>query len=90
MTINLSKLIPNLLSSVLKPDLPGDNRPYLCILLKTTGKFYIRRNNNKVDSIETGRIGIAHYFSRSDLEKCMYSMLFLINNGKILSSLLNL
>ena len=23
-------------------------------------KFYIRRNNNKVDSIETGRIVIAH------------------------------
>ena len=28
-------------------------------LLKTR-KFYIRRNNNKVDSIETGRIVIAH------------------------------
>ena len=23
-------------------------------------KFYIRRNNNKVDSVETGRIVIAH------------------------------
>ena len=34
MTINLSKLIPNLLSSVLKPDLPGDNRPYLCYFIK--------------------------------------------------------
>ena len=28
-------------------------------LLKSR-KFYIRRNNNKVDSIETGRIVIAH------------------------------
>ena len=37
-------------------------------------KFYIRRNNSKVDSIETGRRVIA-------LEKCMYD--------KILSSLLN-
>ena len=25
-----------------------------------TRKFYIRRNSNKVDSIETGRIAIAH------------------------------
>ena len=27
-----------------------------------TRKFYIRRNNNKVHSIETGRIFIAHLF----------------------------
>ena len=35
-------------------------------------KFYIRTNNSKVDSIETGRIVIAHFFFLSDLEKCMY------------------
>ena len=35
-------------------------------------KFYIRRNNSEVDSIETGRIVIAHLFILSDLEKCMY------------------
>ena len=34
-------------------------------------KFYIRRNNNKVDSIETGRIVVARFFPWSDLEKCM-------------------
>ena len=35
-------------------------------------KFYIRRNNSEVDSVETGRIVIAHLFILSDLEKCMY------------------
>ena len=36
-------------------------------------KFFIRRNNNKVDSIETGRIVIADFRRWSDLEKCMYT-----------------
>ena len=39
-------------------------------------KFCIRRNNNKVDSIETGRIAIAHLFLWNDQENCMYSTLF--------------
>ena len=35
-------------------------------------KIYLRKNNNnKVDSIETGRIVIAHLLSWSDLEKSM-------------------
>ena len=33
---------------------------YLSIYEVATRKFYIRRNNNKVDSIETGRMVIAH------------------------------
>ena len=39
-------------------------------------KFYVRRNNNKVDSIETRRIVIAHLLPWSDLEKSMYTTLF--------------
>ena len=39
-------------------------------------KFYIKKNNNKADSIETGRIAIAHLRLRSDLEKGMYTTLF--------------
>ena len=46
-------------------------------------KFYVRRNNNKYDSIETRRIEIAHLLPWSDLENCMYT------NDKILSWLLN-
>ena len=53
-------------------------------------KFYIRRNNNKVDSIETSRIVIAHLLRYGDLEKCIVQHAFLINDDKILSSLLNL
>ena len=49
-------------------------------------KFCIRRNNIKIDSIETGCIVIAHLLPWSDLEKCMYTTLFWL---KILSSLLN-
>ena len=41
-------------------------------------KFYIRRNNNKVDTIETGRIVIAY------LLPCMCTTFFLINDDKIL------
>ena len=39
-------------------------------------KFYIRRNNNKIDSIQTGCIVIADLLPWSDLEKCMYTTLF--------------
>ena len=39
-------------------------------------KFYGRRNNNKVDSIETGLIVIADLLPWSDLEVCVYSTLF--------------
>ena len=39
-------------------------------------KFYIRRNNKKVDFIEPGPIVIAHFLPWSDLEKCMYVTLF--------------
>ena len=46
-----------------------------CAYLES-GKFYIRRNNNKADSIETGRIVIAHSRLLSDLEKCKYTTLF--------------
>ena len=38
-----------------------------------TRKFYIRRNNNKVDSIETGPIVIAYLPPLSDFKKCMYT-----------------
>ena len=36
----------------------------------------IRRSNNKADSIETGRLVIAHLLPKTDLEKCMYTTLF--------------
>ena len=39
-------------------------------------KFYIRSNNNKVDSFEAGRINIAHLFPQNYVEKCMYTALF--------------
>ena len=52
-------------------------------------KFYIGQNNNKVDSIETGRIVFADLRSWSNLEKCMHTTL-LINDDKSLSSLLDL
>ena len=39
-------------------------------------KIYITRDNNKVDSIETGLIVIADFLPWSDLEKCMYTTLF--------------
>ena len=55
-----------------------------------TRKFYIRMNNNKVDSTETLRIVIADFLPWSGLQKRMYTTLFLINDNKILSSLLNL
>ena len=59
-------------------------------ILVGSRKFYTRRNNNKVDPIETGRIVITHLLLRSDLETCMLHHDFLINDDKILSSLLNL
>ena len=39
-------------------------------------KFYTRRNNNKVNSIETECIVIADLLPLSDLEKCMCNTLF--------------
>ena len=47
-------------------------------------------NNNKVDTTEIWCIVIADFLPWSDLEKCIYTTLFLINDNKILSSLLNL
>ena len=53
-------------------------------------KLHIRRNNNKVDSTETARIVVADLISWSDLEKVHEHHAFLINDDKILLSLLNL
>ena len=39
-------------------------------------KFYIRSNNNKLNSIEAGRIVIAHLLPWSELEKCMHGTFF--------------
>ena len=39
-------------------------------------KFYIRRGNNKVDSIEIEHIVTVDLFPWSDLEKCMYATFF--------------
>ena len=36
----------------------------------------MRRNNDKVNSIDTERIVIAHFLPRSDLEKFTYTTLF--------------
>lgn len=36
----------------------------------------MRRNNSKVDFIETGRIVIGHFLPWSDLEKDIYKTLF--------------
>ena len=58
-------------------------------LLKTR-RFYIRRNNNKVDSIETGNIVLAYLLLLTAYAKRMYDTLSLINDDKILLSLLNL
>ena len=52
-------------------------------------KVYIRKNNKKADSIETGRIVIALLRPSSDLKSACTPRL-LINDDKILSSLLNL
>ena len=53
-----------------------------------TRKFYIRRNNNKVSSTETGRIGIADLPEVIQKSECKHA--FLINDEKILSPLRNL
>ena len=47
-------------------------------------------NNNKVDTTEIWCIVIADFLPWSDLEKCIYTTFFLINDNKILSSLFNL
>ena len=54
----------------------------------TTRKFYIRRNNNKVDFIETGLIAIVDLLSWRNLENVYIHHAFWINDNKILSSLL--
>ena len=51
-----------------------------------SGKFYRRRNNSKVDSIETGRIVIADLLPWSNLESAYTPCFF--NYDRILSSLL--
>ena len=54
-----------------------DEHAYSCSMKYLySRKFYIRRNNNKVNSIETGRIVIADLLPLSDLGKCMYTTLF--------------
>lgn len=47
----------------------------LFILFKTR-KFYIRKNNNKVDSVEARRVVIADVLPGIDLKKYMYTTLF--------------
>ena len=57
----------------------------------TTRKFFIRRNNNKVDFIETGLIVIADLLSWRNLENVtprIWHHAFWINHNKIISSLL--
>ena len=49
---------------------------YVVIQTLLSRKFCLRRNNNKGNSVETGRIVIAHLIPFSDLEKCMYTTLF--------------
>ena len=51
-------------------------RVYYNTPLNLPWKFYIRRNNNKVDSIEIVHIVITHFLPWSNLEKCLYTMLF--------------
>ena len=46
------------------------------IFLKCIKEVLLRKNNNKVDSIETGRIAIADLLPWSDLEKYLYITLF--------------
>ena len=55
------------------------------LIFISTRKFYIKRNSHKVDSIETGSILIAHLLIEVHVHYA-----FLINDDKILSSLLNL
>ena len=50
--------------------------------------FIIRRNNKKVDSVETWRTIIAHLFSWSDEENCS-TLPLLTNDDKMLSLLLS-
>ena len=53
-------------------------------------KLYIRRSNDKFDSVKTVRIAIDHLLPSSDQENSVYIMLFLVTDEKVLSSLLNL
>ena len=53
-------------------------------------KNYVYMKDNKVDSIDTGHIVIAHLFPRSDHEYCLCITLFSITDDKISLPLLNL
>ena len=56
----------------------------LKIIYKTVPrKFFIRKNNNKVNSIETERIVIANLLPWSGLKKCMYVTLYQLMMIKI-------
>ena len=48
----------------------------MSIALNLKKEVLIRRNNSKVDSIETGCIVIAHLLPWNDLEKCIYGRFF--------------
>ena len=47
-------------------------------------KFYTKKNNNKINSIEIGRIVIADLLPLSNLEKYMYTTLFQLKMIKCL------
>ena len=49
---------------------------YFGATLISSRMFNVARNNNKVDSIETGSIAIAHLFPWSDLGKYMNGTFF--------------
>ena len=49
---------------------------YFGATLISSRMFNVARNNNKVDSIETGRIAIAYLFPWSDLGKYMNGTFF--------------
>ena len=59
-------------------------------LSKYSRKFYMRRNSNKIDSIEIGRMVIAHLLPRSNQENYLYIRFFSITDDKLLSPLLSL
>ena len=61
----------------------------LCFDKLKPRKFYIRRNKNEVNSIETGCTVIAHLFSRSDKRIATHHA-FLVIDDKTLSILLYL
>ena len=54
--------IPRTFSKKSKLSIYLDQESEVLYRLLLSRKFYIRRNNSKVDSIETGSIVTAHYF----------------------------